>query len=61
MQDLNPDVSPHQLELDRVHRTPMALRSEGLPRDVIIKPHFYRIKKKVMSEAWIKSDITLLG
>lgn len=61
MQDLNPDISPHQLELDRVHQALMAPRSEGLPRDVIIKHNFYRIKEKFVSEARIKSGITLLG
>lgn len=38
------DISPHQLEMVRVHRALTALRSDGLPQDVIVKPHYYRIK-----------------
>lgn len=48
MEELMPDISPHQLEIDRVHRLLTAPRPDGLPRDIIVKLHFYRIKEKVM-------------
>lgn len=61
MKDLIPDFATHQLELDRVHRALTAPRPDGLPRDVIVKPHFYRVKEKIMLEARNKSDISLQG
>lgn len=61
MQVLIHEISPHHLEIDTVHRVLTAPRPDGLPRDVLVKPHFYRLKEKIMSEARIMGDITLLG
>lgn len=61
MRDLILGISPHHLELDRVHRALTAPRTDGLPRDVLVKPHFYRIKERIMSEARSKGAISLLG
>lgn len=44
-----------------MHRALTAPRTDYLPRDVLVKPQFYRIKKKIMSEARSKGDLTLLG
>lgn len=48
MKELTPDISPLQLEVDRIHRALMGPRSDGLPQDVIVKPHYYRVKEKLM-------------
>lgn len=61
MQDLIPEIAPHHLEIDRVHRALTAPRPDGLPRDVIVKPHYYRIKEKIMWETRSRGDISLLG
>lgn len=36
------------MEVDRIHWALTAPRTDGLPRDIIIKPHYYRIKEKMM-------------
>lgn len=61
MQDLIPDISPQHMEIDRVHRALTAPRQDGPPRDVIVNPHFYRIKEQIMSTARAKGEINLLG
>lgn len=61
MKDLLPDISPHQMEIDRVHRALTAPRPDGLPRDILVKPHFYRIKEKIMKEPRTRGDLTMLG
>lgn len=61
MKQLIPDISPYQLELDRVHRALTTPRPDGLPRDVIVKPNFYCIKEKIMLEARHQGDISISG
>lgn len=39
----------------------MAPRSDGLPRDIIVKPHYYRIKEKMMMAARNRQDLQLNG
>lgn len=43
------------------HRALTASRSDGLPRDVIVKPHFYGIKEKIKMKARLQQDISLQG
>lgn len=45
---LIPNFQEHRLELDRAHRALQPLRHDGLPRDIVVKPHFYAIKGDVM-------------
>lgn len=47
MKELIPDILTHQLEVDRIHRASTAPRSDGLPQDVIVKPHYYNLKKSL--------------
>lgn len=48
---LIPDIAEHRLELDRAHRALQPLHADGLPRDIIVKPHFYTVKEEVMRKA----------
>lgn len=61
MKDLIPDILPHQMEIDRVHRALTIPRSDGLSRNVIAKPHYYRIKELMVSIARSCSDLTFHG
>lgn len=61
MRDLIPGIKSHHLEIDRVHRALTAPRQDGLPRDIIVKPHYYSIKEKLMAAARNRPDIQLLG
>lgn len=62
MKDLIPDISTHHVEIDRIHHALTAPWSNGLPRDVIVKPHHYRIKeKKMMFAARNRQDMSLFG
>lgn len=35
-----------ELELDRAHKALQPVRKDGLPRDIIVKPHFYAVRKR---------------
>lgn len=48
IKDLIPDIREHRLELDRAHRALQPLRMDGLPRDIIVKPHFHAVEDEVM-------------
>ncbi|XP_075719607.1 uncharacterized protein LOC142760334 [Rhinoderma darwinii] len=48
---LIPDISESHMEIDRAHRALTAMRRDGLPRDIIVKLHYYSIKEKVMERA----------
>lgn len=56
MKELIPDINAHQMEIDRIHHALTALRSDGLPRDIIVKPDYYRIKEKLMFAARNRPD-----
>lgn len=55
--DLIPDINAHHMEIDRIHRALAAPRTDGLPRDVIVKLHYYRIKEKLMFAARNRQDL----
>lgn len=42
IKDIIPDIQEHCLELDRAHRALHPPRSDGLPRDIVVKPHLLR-------------------
>lgn len=48
IKDIIPDLQDHRLELDRAHRALNPPRSDGLPRDIVVKPHYYGMKEDVM-------------
>lgn len=48
IKSLIPNNPAHRLELDRAHRALQPPRSDGLARDIIVKPHFYAVKEEVM-------------
>lgn len=56
---LIPDIPAHRLELDRAHRALTGPRSDGLPRDILVKPHYYEVKEKVMATAREITDLHL--
>lgn len=51
MKDLIPNINTHQMEIDQIHRALTAPRQDGLPCDIIVKPHYYCIKEKLMLHA----------
>lgn len=48
IKSLIPTIPAHKLELDRAHRSLGPFRKDGLPRDVVVKPHYYSIKEEIM-------------
>lgn len=51
IKDLIPDIPTHHLELDRAHRSLQPPRLDGLPRDIVVKPHYYAVKEEVMKRS----------
>lgn len=49
------------LELDRAHRALKPIRKDGLPRDIIVKPHFYAVKEEVMKRSGTSDKISIKG
>lgn len=58
---LIPDIPAHRLELDRAHRALQPPRPDGLPRDVIVKPHFYAVKEEVMKLSRTAEKLEMMG
>lgn len=56
-----PDIPAHRLELDRAHRALQKPRADGLPRDIIVKPHFYGVKDQVMTVARDSEQLLIQG
>lgn len=59
MKEQIPDINTHQMEIDKIHCALTAPRSDGLPRDIIVKPHYYHIKEKLMLAARNRPDLLL--
>lgn len=53
-----PDISPRDIIVDRIHRIakPSHLAA-SVPRDVLMRIHFFHIKEKLMAEARLKSPL----
>lgn len=54
IQSAVPDIDETHMKIDRIHTTLVPLKPDGLPgppRDVIVKPHFFRVKEAVMQYA----------
>lgn len=58
---LIPDISEHCLELDRAHRALQPPCSDGLPRDIIVKPNFFSVKEEVMIRSRMADTLTTQG
>lgn len=61
IKSLIPDIRAHKLELDRAHRALGPPRQDGLPRDIVVKPHYYNVKEEVMRRAHTTPHIQLMG
>lgn len=61
IKDLQPETPQHRLELDRAHRALRPPRADGLPRDIVVKPHFFSIKEEVMRKSRSMSEIVFQG
>lgn len=49
---LLPELSPIELTIDRIHRIPKPKHlEESIPRDVILRIHFYQAKEQILSKA----------
>lgn len=58
---LIPDIPDHRLELYRTHRALKLLCSGDLPRDIIVKPHFYTVKEEVIKRLYAAENLTFQG
>lgn len=52
---------PEHLEFDRIHRSLAPKPSEGPPRDVIFKLHYYCTKKRLLRAASDCQDLSFQG
>lgn len=60
-QDLTPSISIERLEIDRIHRALAPRKSEGPPRDIIVKFHFFRTKEQIIVAARSKETLIFQG
>lgn len=60
-QELQPGIPIERLEMDRVHRALMPKKTDGPPRDIIAKFHFYRTKEQLLFAAREKKNLTFQG
>lgn len=62
IKDLIMAIPEHCLEIDRAHRALQPLRMDGLPRDIIVKPHFYPTKEEEVMKRFHNADkLTIQG
>lgn len=61
IKDLLPDTTQHRLELDWAHRAPKPPRADGLPRDIVVKPHYFSVKEEVMRKSRSLPKIVFQG
>lgn len=61
LRDLIPEIPEHRMGLDRAHRALQPPPKDGLPRDIIIKPHFYAVKEGVMKASRTSDKLLLQG
>lgn len=50
-QELAPSIPIERLEFDRIHRALTRRQTDGPPRDIIIKLHFFRTKEQLLAAA----------
>lgn len=51
IKEIIPDIPDHKLELDRAHGVLQPPRQDGVPWDIMVKPHFYRVKEEIMKRS----------
>ena len=50
LQQILPDASESELQIDRIHRLPKpGFLPDNVPRDVLLRIHFYQIKEQLMT------------
>lgn len=57
-QELAPELPFERLEFDCIHRSLALKPTEGSPRDVVIKFHYYRTKEKLLQAARERRDLS---
>lgn len=60
-QELQPGIPVERLEMDRVHRALAPRKTNGPPRDIIAKFHFFRTKEQLLSAARGNSNLNFQG
>ncbi|XP_040181316.1 uncharacterized protein LOC120915124 [Rana temporaria] len=58
---LLPHIPAHKLDLDRAHRSLGPIRKDGLPRDIVIKPHYFSTKEEIMKCSRQREQLTYQG
>lgn len=61
IKEIIPNIQYHHLELDRAYRALQPPRSDGLPRDVVVKPHLYGVKEEVMRRSRNAEQLCIQG
>lgn len=61
IKELIQDILPHKLELDWAHRALGLLCKDGLPCKIVVKPHFYAVKKEVMKRTCSIPQLKVMG
>ena len=56
-QELEPAIPVERMEIDRVHCALSPKKSEGPPRDIIIKFHYYHTKEQLLSAGREKGSL----
>lgn len=56
-QELQPGIPVERLEMDRVHRALAPKKTDGPPRDIIAKFHYYRTKELLLNAARHKNTL----
>lgn len=60
-QELQPGIPVERLEMDRVHRALAPRKTNGPPRDIIAKFHFFRTKEQLLSAARGNNNLNFQG
>lgn len=61
LQDFLPSLPKQRLEVDRAHRALQPPSSDGLPRDIIVKPYYYNVKKAMMKCSQDSPSLAMQG
>lgn len=61
LKQIIPDIPSHKLEIDRAHRTLGPLRKDGLPRDIVVKLHYFSVKEEVMKKCRYQQPLMCRG
>lgn len=56
-QELAPSIPIERLEFDRIHRALTRRQTDGPPRDIIVKLHFFRMKEQLLAAARNKNSL----